>query len=249
MIGLISAKIFHARLRPRRNSFRYGATYLAISVNDFTPQRQGFFSIDRRNMFGLRTRDYGDGGSPARWIAGILCQWNVPQADGDVVLMTMPRVLGYAFNPVNFWLCRDSAGDLRAVLAEVNNTFSERHCYLCFHEDRRAIGPLDVLTARKVFHVSPFIETKGDYSFRFSLAKGQIAIRIDLSDSEGPLLQTSVVGEVAPLTTMALLRALAANPLMPLKVIGLIHYQALKLFLKRIRHVRKPDAPHVLISR
>ena len=249
MIGLVSAKIFHARLRPREKIFRYGATYLTIPVKDLTSHRKGLFSIDRRNLFSLRTRDYGDGGSPAHWIVQVLREWNVAQANGEIVLMTMPRVLGYAFNPVSFWLCCDSARELRAVLVEVNNTFGERHCYLCFHEDRREIMPQDVLTTRKVFHVSPFIETKGDYSFQFSLTKNRIAILIDLSDDEGLLLRTSVAGEVRPLTGAGLLGALLINPLMPLKVIALIHYQAAKLFLKRVRHIRKPDAPTVLISR
>lgn len=247
MIGLVSAKIFHARVRPKRNSFRYGAAYLTVPLSEFVSRRTGLFSIDRANLFGLRSADYGDS-EPAEWIAGVLKQWDMPQADGDVVLVTMPRVLGYAFNPVNFWLCHDAQGGLRAVLADVNNTFGERHCYLCFHSDRRAIAATDMLTARKVFHVSPFIETRGDYCFRFSLAEDRMAILIDLSDEDGLLLRTSISGEIWPLTSGALLRALIANPLMPFKVIGLIHYQAMKLFLKRIRHISKPEPPAEAIS-
>ncbi|HVZ69375.1 MAG TPA: DUF1365 domain-containing protein [Rhizomicrobium sp.] len=248
MIGLVSAKIFHARLRPKPNSFRYGATYLAVPLGELFSHRSGLFSIDRVNLFGLKRADYGEGGEPEKWIANVLAGWGVPQADGEIVLVTMPRVLGYAFNPVNFWLCHDAKGGLRAVLAEVNNTFGERHCYLCFHTDRRAIAPTDVLTARKIFHVSPFIETKGDYCFRFSLGKDRLAIQIDLSDEDGLLLRTSISGGMRPLTSAALLRTLLANPLMPFKVIGLIHYQALKLLLKRIRHISKPKPPAISIS-
>lgn len=247
MIGLVAAKIFHVRSRPRRNSFRYGATYLTVPMREFVRGRTGLFSIDRFNLFGLRRMDYANG-EPAKWIADILHQWEVPQADGEIVLLTMPRVLGYAFNPVNFWLCRDRAGELRAVLAEVSNTFCERHCYLCCHTDRRAIASTDILTARKVFHVSPFIETKGNYCFHFSLKQDRLAILIDLSDDEGLLLRTSISGKIRRMSSGALLRALLSNPLMPLKVIGLIHYQALKLFLKRIRHVPKPNPPSGYIS-
>jgi hypothetical protein len=245
---ILAAKVYHARMRPRRNQFHYGATYIALGVNELTPRRAGLFSIDRGNLFALRTRDYGDG-EPAAWIARILREWDVDQADGDVTLVTMPRVFGYAFNPVNFWFCRDINGCLRAVVAEVNNTFGERHAYLCVHEDRREIAARDILTARKIFHVSPFLELGGEYLFSFAVTGNSISVAIDLTDSEGVLLRTSVAGPLTPLTSGGLLRALLANPLMPLKVIALIHYQAIKLFLKRVRHVRKPPPPVVSVSR
>lgn len=248
MIRSIAATVFHARLRPRRNSFRYKVGYLAIPLSELSERREGLFSIDRRNLFSLRSADYGSGVSPARWIADVLQQWDIPQADGEVVLVTMPRVLGYVFNPVNFWFCYDRAGGLRAALAEVNNTFGERHCYLCFHEDRRTIGPQDTLSARKVFHVSPFMETKGTYSFRFDMTDDRMAVRISLADDQGPLLETSVAGQMNPLRSSSLLRALCTNPVMPLKVIALIHYQAIRLFLKRVRHIHKPVAPDFAIT-
>jgi hypothetical protein len=247
MAGMLAARVFHARTRPRRNHFHYGATYVALGIRELMPRRAGLFSIDRRNLFGLRTRDYGDG-EPVAWIARILREWNVPEADGDVTLLTMPRVFGYAFNPVNFWFCHDANGGLRTVLAEVNNTFGERHTYLCAHDDRRIISATDVLTARKIFHVSPFLERGGEYLFRFAVVEGAISVAIDLCDNDGVLLRTSIAGALTPLTSGGLLRALLANPLMPLKVIGLIHYQAIKLFLKRVQHVRKPPPPVASIS-
>ncbi len=182
------------------------------------------------------------------WIARVLEEWSVPQADGEIVLVTMPRVFGFAFNPVSFWLCRDRSGALRAVVAEVNNTFGERHCYVCFHDDRRPIIPRDILTARKVFHVSPFMETKGQYSFRFVAGFQRLAIFIDLDDESGLILSTSLAGQIRPLTSWGLLCALLANPIMPLKVIALIHYQAVKLFLKRVPHIHKPEAPATPVS-
>jgi hypothetical protein len=131
----------------------------------------------------------------------------------------------------------------------VNNTFGERHSYLCFHDDHRTIAPGDVLTARKVFHVSPFIAVAGDYAFRFSAAGGRIAITINLGDQDGLLLRTAVGGRVARLTSWRLLGALVRNPLYPFKVIGLIHYQAVKLFLKGLPHFHKPPPPIGSISR
>lgn len=248
MASLFAATVFHARVRPRRNHFRYGATYLAIALSELKSGRSGLFSIDRRNLFGLCRSDYGDG-DPSRWIARVLREWNLHEANGAVTLVTMPRVLGYVFNPVNFWLCFDTAGGLRVVLAEVSNTFGERHSYLCFHSDRRVIEVNDVLSARKIFHVSPFLELGGDYLFSFAVTEKNIAVVIDLADSDGLVLRTSVSGALTPMTSEGLLRALLRNPWMPLKVIALIHYQAAKLFVKRVQHVRKPPAPTESVSR
>src|ERR1700760_352828 len=155
MLDLVDARIFPARLRPKTNSFRYRAQYLLIDADSLSqPFRRGLFGMDRSNLFSLRTRDYGDGKTPpAEWIREVLHQWRIDETNGAVRLMTMPRIFGYAFNPVNFWFCLDRDGGLRAVLVEVNNTFGERHCYLCFHDDHRVIAPDDVLHARKAFHV------------------------------------------------------------------------------------------------
>lgn len=248
MIALLDAKVFHARLRPARNSFRYGAAYLTIPLDEFSKRRCGLLSIDGRNFFSLRTHDYGEGPSAKDWIAKVLEDWRLPQANGEITLVTMPRIFGYVFNPVNFWLCKDRGGALRAVLAEVRNTFGERHCYLCFHQDRRAILPQDTLLARKTFHVSPFLEIKGDYAFRFSAGDNELAITIDLSDENGLLLCTSLSGELKPATAGHLLRVLFANPMLSFKTIALIHYQAVKLFLKRVRHIHKPAPPANAIS-
>ena len=136
-------------------------------------------------------RDYGmPGEAPAVHIRNILNDHGLGLADGEVRLMTLPRVLGYGFNPVSFWLCHDRDGGLRAVVAEVNNTFGERHSYLCRHDDHRAIGAGDRIRARKAFHVSPFMAVEGQYVFRFALDRTHAAIAIDLEDGEGLLLRT-----------------------------------------------------------
>lgn len=251
MIRLLQATVFHARSRPRENRFRYGIFYLLLPVDTLSmPRRLGLFSIDRANLLGIRARDYGDGRTPpAVWIAKVLEDWRLPEANGEVLLMTLPRLFGYAFNPVSFWLCRDREGHLRAVLAEVRNTFGERHCYLCFHEDRRPIAPDDEIAARKVFHVSPFMAMGGEYRFRFCVTPERVAVAINLLEGGETVLRTSVAGTLAPLGSARLLWAVLRNPLYPLKVIGLIHYQAVKLFLKGMRHFRKPDPPPAAISR
>jgi DUF1365 family protein len=250
MLATLDASIFHARHRPRRNAFRYNAVYLALPLAQLRRSRPStLFSIDRPNLFGLRTSDYGDRNTPPEtWIRSVLADRALTEADGEIILVTMPRVFGFVFNPVSFWLCLDQSGGLRAVLAEVNNTFGERHCYLCFHDDHRPIAPQDSLHTRKVFHVSPFIDVKGEYRFRFSYAPDRVVVAIDLFDDEGLLLSTTIGGVLRPLTTRQLLRALLTNPVLPFKVVGLIHYQALKLWIRRTRLFHKPTPPAVAIS-
>jgi hypothetical protein len=251
MIQLLDARIFHERTKPRRNRFGYNALYCIFPVEMLAgTQREGMLSFNRANLFSIRSSDYGRPGiSPTRYIWQLLDSHGLEEADGEVRLMTLPRVLGYGFNPVSFWLCFDRDKGLRAVLAEVNNTFGERHSYLCFHEDHRVIAPQDTLNARKNFHVSPFIKVEGHYSFRFGITGDRIAITIDLEDDEGVLLRTAVAGKPQTVSTAALLALLAQNPLYPFKIIGLIHYQAIKLFLKGVRHFNKPAPPETSVSR
>jgi DUF1365 family protein len=170
------------------------------------------------------------------------------EADGEVILLTLPRVFFYAFNPVSFWFCLDRNAQPRAVLAEVNNTFAERHGYLCFHADHRPIQSGDCLEVQKIFHVSPFMETKGSYRFRFGYCEKRIRVAIDLYDDEGLILATSITGKTTEMTIAGLLRVLLSYPLQTLKVVVLIHYQAVKLVLKGVKHYPKPPPPLTSIS-
>jgi DUF1365 family protein len=135
------------------------------------------------------------------------------------------------------------------VLSEVCNTFGERHCYLCFHDDRRAITGDDWLRAEKVFHVSPFMDVTGHYLFRFVYREDKIGVWIDYYDAEGLMLSTAVTGKRSALTAASLLRCFFRYPLVTLKVIGLIHYQAARLLIKGLRYRSKPIPPVTEISR
>jgi DUF1365 family protein len=157
-------------------------------------------------------------------------------------------MLGFAFNPVSFWLCLDKGDGLRAVVAEVNNTFGERHFYVCRHEDRRRIVPQDTIAAEKVFHVSPFMPVEGHYRFSFSWSDRAFGCRIDLHDAEGLILTAAMSGPRLPFSSWRLARALALNPLLMFKVLGLIHYQAVRLWAKGVRHFSKPQPPAEPVS-
>ena len=163
--------------------------------------------------------------------------------DGEIVLQTFPRVLGYVFNPVSFWFCYDRAGALIAVLAEVNNTFGGRHAYLLHNPDGSPLRDGQEFTADKAFHVSPFCVIEGGYRFRFKLERAVPRVHIDYDDAEGELLLTAISGRPRAWSTSALLGALARMPLLTFGVILRIHWQALKLWLKGVpfRGARLPQ--------
>ena len=249
--GLIVADVAHARNFPKKNAFRYRVYYLCFALSAMQQLRRlTLLSLGRFNLFGFVARDYGDrSGAPEIWARGVLAEWNLMEADGEIVLLTMPRLLGFAFNPVSFWFCLDRSGALRAVISEVTNTFRDRHCYLSFRDDHAPITGDDWLRAEKVFHVSPFLDVTGHYRFRFVYSETKIGVWINhhLDDSdEGLVVATSLTGRRQALTSGALVRAMLRSPL---AVIALIHFQAGKLILKGVRYHRRPTPPDTEISR
>ena len=157
------------------------------------------------------------------------------------MLVTLPRVMGYIFNPVSFWLVLDTHQKLRAVICEVNNTFGERHVYICAHPDKREILDSDVMVADKVFHVSPFIKREGHYQFKFGFDGKNFSAVIDYyADDNKKMLLTSVMGRIKPVGNAEVLKAFFSYPLITLKTIFLIHFQAVKILLKGIKYIPKP---------
>lgn len=245
--------VWHRRLRPVEHEFRYAAYFLLLPMRSLRGQVCPALNRNRWGALSFHDRDHGDGGHDAlAWFEQLLEREGVRDADGEVWLQTFPRVLGYVFKPVSFWYAHRADGSLAAVLAEVNNTFGERHGYLL-------TGPQLAwgreIAARKVFHVSPFCGVGGDYSFRFerlTTPEGWPAhalARVDLHDGQGPLLQTSVGGAMSALTAASVRRALFGMPFMTLGVILRIHWQALRLWRKRVPFFSKPQAPQHFVSR
>jgi DUF1365 family protein len=215
-----------------------------------------------RNRFGLisfHDRDHGDGRADSlAWLDELLNREGIADAIGETWLHCYPRVLGHAFKPVSFWYCHRADDSLAAIVVEVNNTFGERHCYL-LHGPELAFGR--ELRASKVFHVSPFCDVAGSYRFRFlrthlhpdtdGLRKQsqRTVARIDHDDDNGPLIETSVSGQLAPLTRRSTLGAFFGMPLMTVLVVARIHWQALKLWVKHVPFFRKPAPPATFITR
>jgi DUF1365 family protein len=207
--------------------------------------RSPLFSVNRWNLFSFHYCDHGarDGSPPEPWIRQLLAREGVETADGEVVLQMFPRVLGYVFNPVSFWLCHDRDGGLRAIVCEVNNTFGEHHNYLLVRADGGLIRPDDVLETRKVFHVSPFCEVSGKYAFRFRSEKQACNVNIDYDDSDGRLLLTAIWGRASAFNLGGLLKAFFFYPWMTVGVMARIHWQALKLWIGGVPYVPKPLPP------
>ena len=244
---LAHGEVRHRRLRPATNAFAYPTSFLLLPMRALRRQPQPALRRNARGWLSFHDRDHGDGGPDAlAWLERLLAQEGIADADGEVWLQCYPRVLGYVFKPVSFWYCHRADGSLAAVVAEVNNTFGERHCYLLAGP---GLGWGRELQARKVFHVSPFCAVQGSYRFRFMRAGDRIVARIDHDDEAGPLLQTSVSGCLQPLTAASARAAFLHRPLMTLGVIGRIHWQALRLWAKRVPFFTKPAPPQAFTTR
>lgn len=246
---LYTGEVMHRRKAPVAHAFRHGVFFIRLRIDAPPARWPALISRNRWNVFGFRDADHGprDGSALEPWLRDVLARHGLACADGAIWLQTFPRVLGYVFNPVSFWLCHDRDGALRAVLAAVSNTFGEHHHYLVAHADRRPIQSGDWLQSRKVFHVSPFFPVSGQYRFRFSetlTPRGaHCSFRIDYDDGQGAGLVTSVSGTAAPWSSPALARAFFRYPWMTLGVMLRIHYHALRLWLKRVPFYSKPLPP------
>jgi hypothetical protein len=231
-------RVMHARQQPVTHRFDYPVFFVKLPVHDLASVESRWFSHNRFNLLSFHDADHGDGSKDClAWARSLLGQ-NGLTADGEIWLTTFPRVLGYAFKPVSFWHCHRADGGLEAVLAEVNNTFGERHVYLLRTDD-----PDAVLHTEKVFHVSPFFPVRGQYTFHFQPHANVFRARIDYDAGSGDALRTFWWGHLEPLTARSCLRAFFAYPLMTWGVIARIHLQALRLYAKRVPFFRKPPAP------
>jgi DUF1365 family protein len=245
----IQGQTFHGRKGAVRNAFRYSIDYVMLDA-EAEVAGPGLFARNGRNLAALHDTDHGGApgaGTGAAWVRDVLAQHQLPQAD-RIMLLAQPRFLGHVFNPVSFWLCHRSDGALTAVIAEVTNTFGDRHSYLCHHPDHAPICPSDRLTATKILHVSPFQPVEGGYEFRFDIRDDRIGIWIDYAQKDGGLIAT-LTGVRAPMTNTGILRALLRRPFGSRRVLGLIHWQALKLWWKGAEFKSRPEAPAHEVTR
>lgn len=253
-VQIFFGQVRHARLAPVLHAFAYPAFFVRIPIHELGPALSStrLFGIDRPAPLAFYGVDHGDGQSPPlQWIHQQLRDAGLPD-EGAVWLDTFPRVFGYAFKPVSFWHCENLAGQRIAILAEVHNTFGERHGYL-LHAQGAPLRNGSELNAQKAFHVSPFARIAGRYRFWFHQREASPArqvARIDLEDENGQtLLRTSLSGTPVELSGASARRALLQHPLFSLGVIARIHWQALALWRQRLPFFTKPAPPTALITR
>ncbi|CAM5774495.1 hypothetical protein LMIY3S_04550 [Labrys miyagiensis] len=243
--ALYEGWVMHQRLRPRTHRLRYPmlSVFLDLDEIDAVARNCRFFSRNRFNLFSFHDGDYGSGGPQSLriQIEAHLAQAGLPVVDGPISVLTMPRILGFAFNPLTIFFCHRPRGGLAAVLYEVNNTFGQRHAYL-IPAAPRADGTLRQ-ACTKDFHVSPFMPMDLTYAFRLSSPGERLAVLISVSDSEGVVLTAGHSARRIAFDDAALLRSFIGHPLQMLRVLGGIHWEALRLWLKGLRFRPRPPPP------
>jgi len=244
---VLFGKVMHSRLFPKKNHFIYSIYYLFLPLSRLNSLP---ISHNKWRFLSFYDRDHGacDGSDLEQWARDLLKEHDI-HADGEITLVCMPRVFGYVFNPVSFWLCHDKENNVRAILCEVHNTFGEKHTYICVHSDQRPIQGGDVLIGEKIFHVSPFLKRDGRYNFRFNITQDQFGVWIDFFDGEdNKQLATSLSGDLEKMDGHILRKAFWKYPLVTFKAIMLIHWQAVKLLAKGIKYIIKPKQKERKVS-
>lgn len=246
----IAGTTFHGRKGDIANAFSYGVDYVLFDP-EAKQRTPWLFSRNAANLTSFWDSDHGGApreGRGAAWFREVLAAHGLDAHVSRISLLAQPRVLGHVFNPVSFWLGFDDEDNLTVVVPEVSNTYGDRHSYLCAHENGRPIAATDTLTAQKIFYVSPFQPVEGGYRFRFDIRDDKIGIWIDY-DAKGHGLLATLTGKRAPLTNLSILRACLRRPLGSRRVLGLIHWQALKLWWKGATFRSRPTPPSEEVSR
>lgn len=234
----------HERLAGRAHAFAYPVPFLLLPMRTLRDRPCPALARNRRAAFAFHDADHGDGRADAlAWLDEQLAAAGIVDADGEVWLQTLPRLLGHAFKPVSFWFAHRADGGLAAIVAEVHNTFGEQHVYLL---SGPGLGWGCTLDAPKHFHVSPFFAVDGHYRFRFMRRddgdRTRLVSRVELMAPDGrtPRLVTSLSGTAAPLTPAAVRALLWRAPAAAWAVTVRIHLQALRLWAKRVPWFRHP---------
>ncbi|MDJ0807000.1 MAG: DUF1365 domain-containing protein [Gammaproteobacteria bacterium] len=228
---VVRGSVMHRRHRPRENRFVYPVFFLLIDLNELNSLQSWLFGVNRWRPLAFHFTDHGDGNEPRQWIRQELDRCGITDCNGPVLVQTFPRLFGLVFNPVSFWYCLRPDNSVGAIIAEVNNTFGDRHCYVL--QANRSTGDYNAVMADKQMYVSPFYPVSGEYRFHFNVDFSAPLVRIDYLDEGQLQLNTAIWGKARHFSSKTLLLALMRQPFMTLGVIARIHWQALRLWIKR----------------
>ena len=249
--AIYTGQVVHKRLRPKPHALSYKVFSLLVDTQDLAglAQRLRLFSHNRFNIFAFHDADFGPGdGTPVADIARrCLKETGRPSEGRRILLLAYPRVLGYAFNPISVYYVYAPSGQLETLIYEVSNTFGERKSYVAAAGNIQTGGVYAQACGKEMF-VSPFASGTGGYGFRITEPGAQAVVAVNFRDAQGPLIKTHFSAKRAALCDRQLARLIWRYPLMTFKVIAAIHYQAMKLFLKRIPLAARHVSPRYSIA-
>jgi uncharacterized protein len=243
--ALYFGDVMHARLKPFGHRFTYRVMSLLIDLDrlDEASRMSRLFGVNRGALYSFHEKDHGarDGGSLRGFAEQAAAAHGIDLSGGRIALLCYPRMLGYAFNPLSVYFCSDAGGDLVLIIYEVRNTFGDIHHYVLPVDARERQSGFVRQEQDKLFYVSPFLSNAMRYHFRINPPSKTVKIRILETDREGPVLAATFSGKRQPLTGRQLLKASVVLPLVALKIIGAIHWQALRLWIKGAKIVPRPQ--------
>lgn len=252
--ALYEGVVTHHRLRPKKHKLRYRVFSFLLDLDeiDALSNRLRLFSRNRFNLFSFHDCDHGSKGQSGKntgadlrsRIEGVLVEHGHGDCAHKIMLLCYPRLLGFVFNPLSVYFCHRADGVIGAVLYEVSNTFGDRHGYLIPVRDG-ALDQKGVLrqSCAKGFYVSPFIDMTADYHFRIRMPGEKLAVVIRETDADGLFLNAAFVGDRNALSDRKLFGAFFRYPLMTLKVVAGIHWEALQLWRKGMTFHKRPAPP------
>ena len=238
---IVNGRVMHRRRHPVENRFVYPVFCLLINTDEIGPARQLALRGQSQAPAGFPFRRLRKRGRSARLGEGAAAMnLGIEDCSGPIWVQTFPRVFGYVFNPVSFWYCERQDGSIGAILAEVNNTFGDKHVYVLTPDPET--GRFQDIRADKQLYVSPFYPVSGGYRFHFNTDLDAPRVRIDYFNEGRLQLNTAIWGKSRQLTSRSLFAALARQPLLTLGVMARIHWQALRLWLKGVSLQPNPSS-------
>ena len=237
---IYNGQVIHKRFKPKEHFFKYKVFSLLLDLSELSllDKKLKIFSYNKFNILSFYDIDHGprDGTSLISWVKENLNNNNINSNEIKIKLLCYPRVLGYIFNPLSIFFVYDKNSNLISILYEVKNTFGEQHTYV-FKIDKD--NQLLEHSCKKKFHVSPFIEMNCLYYFKILKPTDKLSVVINQNDDSGKLLFASQDGLKNELNNKNLMISYISNPLMSFKIIGAIHFEAFKLWIKGIKLVKK----------
>ena len=236
---IYTGEVIHKRFKPKEHFFKYSVFSLLIDLSEIRliNKKIPFFSYNKFNVLSFFDKDHGerDGSDLGIWVRKKLKEKGITSEEIKIKILCYPRIFGYVFNPLSIFFIYNKIGQPIAIFYEVKNTFGEQHTYIFETKDQKLIEN----KCHKKFYVSPFIDMDCEYNFSVTKPGDSISVIINQHDKEGKLLFASQDGKIQDLTSKNLILNYLKHPLMTFKVIVAIHYEAFKLWIKKVKLVKK----------